>query len=130
MPWSTGGRVTRSFALDPAGDSLSRIELLGLGRYLESSSSSSDLLPVTKYPTQHRQFLWEFVDTKRLLKQWRKAGDVLGGHRGRTAPFRSRVKKPLPMIWSQGRFVFTLSLPRRERTRAASAKNKKQTKKC
>eukprot|EP00903_Cladosiphon_okamuranus_P015549 g14354.t2 len=39
------------------------------------------------------QFLWEFVDTKRLLEQWRTAGDLKGGHRALMAPFRSRAKK-------------------------------------
>ncbi|CAN0068165.1 unnamed protein product, partial [Ectocarpus fasciculatus] len=39
------------------------------------------------------EVLWEFIDTKRLLEQWRRAGDIGGGHRARTAPFRKRVKR-------------------------------------
>ncbi|CAM9644787.1 unnamed protein product, partial [Scytosiphon promiscuus] len=41
------------------------------------------------------KFLWEFVNTRRLLKQWREAGVGIGGHRARTAPFRHRAKAAL-----------------------------------
>ncbi|CAM9649226.1 unnamed protein product, partial [Ectocarpus sp. 12 AP-2014] len=39
------------------------------------------------------EILWEFIDTKRLLEQWRNAGDIRGGQRARTAPFRKRANR-------------------------------------
>ena len=48
-----------------------------------------DYLPTIRC---QRHLLWEFVDMRRLLNQWRNAGDVREGPRARAAIFRDRVR--------------------------------------
>eukprot|EP00752_Nemacystus_decipiens_P004687 g4275.t1 len=88
--------------IDANGDG--RLTLAELGAALRRSGARLSLSQITALfrhfdeglgldTVGRRQFVWEFVDSKRLLKQWRKAGDVLGGHSARMAPFRNRAKK-------------------------------------
>ncbi|CAM9284864.1 unnamed protein product, partial [Hapterophycus canaliculatus] len=84
------GRLTLAelgAALKRVGARLSLSQVAALFRYFDEGLGLDTV--------GRGDFLWEFVNTRRLLKQWRKAGDGSGGDRARTAPFRDRAKMAL-----------------------------------
>ncbi|CAN0248928.1 unnamed protein product, partial [Ectocarpus sp. 12 AP-2014] len=83
------GRLTLAemgAALRRVGARLSLSQMTALFRYFGRGRPGLDKV-------DRGEILWEFIDTKRLLEQWRNAGDVRGGQRARTAPFRKRANR-------------------------------------
>ncbi|CBN74701.1 hypothetical protein Esi_0037_0136 [Ectocarpus siliculosus] len=84
-----GGRLTLAemgAALKRVGAHLSLSQVTALFRHFRRGRLGLDKV-------DRGEILWEFIDTKRLLEQWRSAGDIGGGHRARTAPFRKRANR-------------------------------------
>ncbi|CAM9664137.1 unnamed protein product [Ectocarpus sp. 6 AP-2014] len=84
-----GGHLTLAemgAALKRVGAHLSLSQVTALFRHFRRGRLGLDKV-------DRGEILWEFIDTKRLLEQWRSAGDIGGGHRARTAPFRKRANR-------------------------------------